>query len=192
MPFLAKKLTIPDVLLIEPKIFPDARGFFAEAYKHVDFVGFGISKTIVQINYSKSEKNVLRGLHFQANPMAQAKMIQVISGEIFDVAVDIRKDSPWYGKWVGEALSSENLKILYVPEGFAHGFCVFSETATITYYCTNVYSKKDERGIIWNDPDLNINWPVKNPVISEKDAIFPRFKNMDANFSYYTPEADTR
>ena len=118
MPFSFKNLAIPEVLLIEPKVFPDARGIFAEMYKYSDFFHWGITKHIMQINYSKSEKNVLRGLHYQKNPMAQGKIMRVLSGEIFDVAVDIRQCSPYYRKWVGETLSSENMKMLYIPEGF--------------------------------------------------------------------------
>jgi dTDP-4-dehydrorhamnose 3,5-epimerase len=184
MPFTFRKLSIPDVLLIEPKVFPDARGYFAEVYKDADFFEVGITKPIAQINYSKSDKNVLRGLHYQKNPKAQGKLMQVISGEIFDVAVDMRKGSPWYGLWVGERLSVDNLKILYIPEGFAHGFCVLSDTATITYYCTNVYSKEEERGFIWNDSQLKIDWPVKAPIVSERDAKFPLFKDADNNFVF--------
>lgn len=184
MPFSFKKLDIPDVLIIDPKLFPDSRGIFAELYKYPDFSHCGITKHIVQINYSKSGKNVLRGLHYQKNPMAQGKIMRVISGEVFDVAVDIRQGSPCYGKWVGEILSSENMKMLYIPEGFAHGFCVLSDTAEITYQCTNIYSPENERGIIWNDPDLNISWPVKNPLLSEKDVVFPLLRNADNNFIY--------
>ena len=114
--------------------------------------------------------------------MAQGKMMQVIDGKIFDVAVDLRKSSSTYGKWIGEELSSDNLKILYIPEGFAHGFCVLSDQAMITYYCTNNYAPEYERGIIWNDPDLNIAWPIKAPLISERDTKFPSFKEADNNF----------
>ncbi len=184
MPFSFKKREIPDVILIEPKVFPDSRGVFAELYKYPDFSRCGITKHIVQINYSKSEKNVLRGLHYQKNPMAQGKVMRVVTGEIFDVAVDIRQGSPYYGKWVCETLSSENMKMLYIPEGFAHGFCVLSDTAEITYHCTNTYSPDHERGIIWNDPDVKIPWPVKNPLLSEKDTGFSLLKNADNNFHY--------
>jgi dTDP-4-dehydrorhamnose 3,5-epimerase len=185
MPFTFKKLGIPSVILIEPKVFPDARGYFAEVYKHSDFSQSGIPQPIAQINYSHSSKNVLRGLHYQINPAPQGKLMQVIAGEIFDVAVDIRKGSPTYGKWIGEVLSRENLRILYVPEGFAHGFCVLSDTATITYYCTNVYSAENERGFRWDDLELKIEWPVTNPIISERDSRFPLFKDCDNNFVYH-------
>ncbi len=184
MPFTFKKLEIPDVILIEQKIFSDSRGLFTEIYKYPDFSQVGITKHIAQTNYSKSKKNVLRGLHYQKNPVAQGKILQVISGEIFDVAVDMRRGSPCYGKWVGQILSSENMKMLYIPEGFAHGFCVLSKKAEIIYQCTNVYSPENERGIIWNDPDVNIPWPVKDPILSEKDAKFPPLKKADHNFVY--------
>ncbi|MFA5271085.1 MAG: dTDP-4-dehydrorhamnose 3,5-epimerase [Candidatus Omnitrophota bacterium] len=183
MPFTFKKLEIPEVILVEPKVFPDSRGYFSEIYKQTDFSKLGILKPIAQINYSHSTKNVLRGLHFQKNPMAQGKLMQAISGEVFDVAVDIRRDSPTYGKWAGEILSKENLKILYIPEGFAHGFCVLSDTATITYYCTNVYSPENERGFRWDDQTVKIKWPVKSPSISERDSKLPFLKDCDNNFT---------
>ncbi|KKO20673.1 MAG: dTDP-4-dehydrorhamnose 3,5-epimerase [Candidatus Brocadia sp.] len=184
MPFSFKKLAIPEVLLIEPAVFPDTRGAFAELYKYPDFFRAGIPKQIVQINYSRSDRYVLRGLHYQKNPMAQGKIMSVLSGEIFDVAVDIRQGSPSYRKWVCETLSSANMKMLYIPEGFAHGFCVLSEKAEITYQCTNTYSPEHERGILWNDPDLAIPWPLNHPLLSEKDGRFPPLKNADNNFVY--------
>ncbi len=180
MIFKFKKLEIPGVILIEPKVFKDERGFFAEIFKATDFKG--ISGTFLQVNHSKSSKNVLRGLHYQKKPMAQAKLVRVIEGNIFDVAVDLRKNSPAYGKYVSVKLDSESMKMVYIPEGFAHGFCALSDTAQIEYYCTNVYSPSDERGIIYNDPDLNIKWPVKTPVLSEKDLNYPGFKDSDSNF----------
>ena len=184
MPFIFKKLEIPDVLLIEPKIFSDSRGFFAEIYKYPDFSQFGITKHIVQVNYSKSEKNVIRGLHYQKKPMAQGKIVRVLSGEIFDIAVDLRQGSPFYRKWLGVSLSSSEMKMLYIPEGFAHGFSVLSETAEIEYLCTNVYSSENERGIIYNDPELNISWRIENPALSQKDACFPVSALADNNFVY--------
>lgn len=184
MPFSVKKLTIPDLILIEPQLFKDSRGFFAEIYKQSDFAGFGFSRPIVQINYSQSAKNVIRGLHYQLNPAAQAKFIQVINGRVQDVAVDLRKGSPFYGKWVTEEMSEQDLKILYLPEGFAHGFCVLSDTALVTYYCTSLYSPKDERGVAWDDPAINIKWPVKNPLVSDKDKKLPRLEAAENNFIY--------
>jgi dTDP-4-dehydrorhamnose 3,5-epimerase len=184
MPFIFKKLSIPEVVLIEPKVFRDGRGFFMETYKYSDFARMGIKEYFVQDNYSKSLKGILRGLHFQKNPNAQGKLVLCLKGKIFDAAVDIRKGSPAFGQWVGAELSEENNLILYVPSGFAHGFVVLSETADVIYKCTREYSPEDDRGIIWNDPDININWPVKDPILSEKDKKLPFLKDADINFEY--------
>lgn len=185
MPFKFKRLEIPEIVLIEPKIFPDGRGFFIEIYKHSDFADFGIKERFVQDNYSKStQKGVLRGLHYQIPPFSQGKIIQVISGEIFDVAVDIRVSSPNYGKWIGVNLSSENRKMLYIPSGFAHGFCTLTEITEVIYKCTNIYSPQHERGVIWNDDTLKIDWPVENPILSEKDLVYPSFDNIEKSFIY--------
>jgi len=173
MSFIFKKLKIPEVILIEPKSFPDKRGFFMETYKQSEFAKSGIKEKFVQENHSQSKKNVLRGLHYQDRPKAQAKLVRCVSGEIFDVAVDIRKNSPTYGKWVGVVLSEKNKKEIFIPEGFAHGFCVLSEKAEIIYKTSREYSPKYEKGVIWNDPAINIKWPVKNPLISEKDSQWP-------------------
>ncbi len=184
MPFKFKRLEIPEVVLIEPIIFEDERGFFMETYKYSDFVKFGIKEIFVQDNHSKSKYGVLRGLHYQKNPNAQGKLVRCIKGEIFDVAVDIRKGSPTYGKWVGVILSEENKRMLYIPKGFAHGFCVLSDEAEVVYKCTAEYSPDDDRGIIWNDKDIGINWPVKNPILSEKDKKHPPLREADNNFIY--------
>lgn len=167
--------TIPEVLIIEPVVFKDERGFFMETYHAERYQKMGIDATFVQDNLSYSVKGALRGLHFQ-NPNAQAKMIQAIQGEIFDVAVDIRADSPTFGKWVGEYLSDKNQKQFFIPEGFAHGYCVLSPTALVAYKCSTLYSAADEKGIIWNDPELKIAWPGKNPLISEKDISLPQLR----------------
>ena len=188
MPFAFKKLEIPEVVLIELKVFKDGRGFFMETYKMPDFITAGIKGNFVQENHSRSSKGVLRGLHYQNPPFAQGKLVRVIRGEIFDVAVDIRKGSPTWGKWVGVILSEENKNILYVPAGLAHGFCVLSEIAEVIYKTTNVYSAESEAGIIWNDEDLNIEWPVKEPILSEKDEKLPSLNNADIRF-YYAKEA---
>jgi len=188
MPFAFKRLEIPGVVLIEPKFFEDERGFFMETYKMPDFVAAGIKGNFVQENHSRSSKGVLRGLHYQNPPFAQGKLVRAVRGEIFDVSVDIRKGSPTWGKWVGVILSEENKNILYVPAGLAHGFCVLSEIAEVIYKTTNVYSAESEAGIIWNDEDLNIEWPVKKPVLSEKDEKLPSLKNADIRF-YYAKEA---
>ena len=172
-----EKTRLEGVLLIEPKVFQDARGFFLESYTKQKYMAHGIDVEFIQDNHSASAKNVLRGLHFQA-VRQQAKLVRVIQGEIFDVAVDIRPNSPTFGKWVGHRLSKENRLQLYVPVGFAHGFCVMSDTAEVLYKCTDYYSPQDERGIIWNDPDLGISWPTDNPILSPKDGNYPRLRNI--------------
>ncbi len=182
MPFTFKKLSIPDVILVEAKSFPDDRGFFLESFKESSFIENGINTKFVQDNYSRSIKSVLRGLHYQKNPKAQAKLVTVLRGEIFDVAVDIRKNSPTYGKWVSEILSEQNHKLLYIPEGFAHGYCVLSDEADIFYKVNQEYSPEYDSGIIWNDPEISIKWPIDKPIISEKDQILPLLKNADNNF----------
>ena len=184
MPFTFKKLDIPDVILAEAKAFPDERGFFLEAFKESIFTSNGIITRFVQDNFSHSVKDVLRGLHYQKNPKAQAKLVIALKGEIFDIAVDIRKGSPTYGKWVGEILSENNHKLLYIPEGFAHGFCVLSKEADVLYKVSHEYSPEDEKGIIWNDPKINIEWPTDQPILHEKDSQLPSLENADNNFVY--------
>jgi dTDP-4-dehydrorhamnose 3,5-epimerase len=184
MPFNFKKLQIPEVILVEPKVFEDERGFFMETYKMPDFVASGIKGSFVQDNHSRSTKGVLRGLHYQTPPFAQGKLVRAVRGDIFDVAVDIRKGSPTYGKWVSAILSEENKNMLYIPEGFAHGFCVLSEIAEVIYKSTNVYSPQCEAGVIWNDGDLNIKWPVKEPILSARDEKWPRLQDADVKFYY--------
>jgi dTDP-4-dehydrorhamnose 3,5-epimerase len=187
MPFIFKELSIPEVVLIEPTVFRDSRGFFMETYKYSDFARMDVKEYFVQDNYSKSSKGILRGLHFQKNPNAQGKLVQCLKGKIFDVAVDIRKGSPTFGQWVSTELDEENNLILYVPSGFAHGFVVLSEVANVIYKCTREYSPEGDRGIIWNDPDINIQWPVNDPVLSEKDKKHPALKDADNNFEYERP-----
>ena len=178
-----KKLSIPEVILIEPKIFSDKRGFFFENFKEEDFILNGITK-LIQDNISHSTLGVIRGLHYQKNPKAQSKLVTAITGKIFDVAVDIRKNSQTYGKWVGEILSNENHRSLYIPEGFAHGFSVLSKEADVFYKVSNEYSQENEGGIKWNDPTINISWAIEQPIISEKDNLLPLLKKIDNNFSY--------
>lgn len=163
-----RKLHIKGVLIIEPDVFEDNRGFFMEIYHHRRVVEFLGDRLFVQDNLSFSKKHTLRGLHFQVKH-PQAKLIQVISGEIFDVAVDIRQGSPSFGKWAGVTLSEKNRHQFFIPEGFAHGFCVLSKTAHVLYKCTDIYYPDDDSGILWSDPGINIDWPVKNPILSEKD-----------------------
>jgi dTDP-4-dehydrorhamnose 3,5-epimerase len=175
MPFEFKRLEIPDVILIIPKVFTDERGFFMETYKKEDFEKAGITTgEFIQQNHSKSIKGVLRGLHYQKEPYAQAKVVRCIKGKIFDVAVDIRKDSSTFGKYVSVILSEENKNMLYIPKGFAHGFEVLSEEAEIIYSVDNLYSKESESGIIWNDPNIRIKWIIKDPILSEKDTRWPK------------------
>jgi dTDP-4-dehydrorhamnose 3,5-epimerase len=170
------KTPIDGLLTIEPKIFADPRGMFYEVYSESRYEEHGIS-CFVQDNHSISKKGVVRGLHYQVNP-GQNKLVRVTRGEIFDVAVDIRKQSPTYGKWWGLSLSETNNFQLYIPIGFAHGFCVLSELAEVLYKCSDYYSPENERGILWNDPDLAIDWPVKDPILSEKDAVYPLFSEL--------------
>jgi len=184
MPFSFHRLKIPEVLLIKPQVFSDDRGCFMETYRAPDFVDARITDTFVQDNHSRSGKGVLRGLHYQNPPCAQAKLVRVVQGEIFDVAVDIRKGSPTYGSWVGEVLSEGNRHILYIPEGFAHGFCILSGTAEVLYKASGIYSPQAEAGIIWDDADLNIEWPVKKPAVSKRDKSWPSFKHADIKFEY--------
>jgi dTDP-4-dehydrorhamnose 3,5-epimerase len=188
MPFEFIKTEIPDVILIKPKVFSDERGFFMESYKKSEFEKAGIDTDFVQDNHSKSVKGVLRGLHYQKEPAAQGKLVRCIKGKIFDVAVDIRKKSPTFGKWVGYELSEENKFMLWIPKGFAHGFLTLSKEAEIIYKVSgSEYSPEHDRGIIWNDKTINIKWPVENIeniILSEKDKNLPTLENADINFVY--------
>ncbi|MFQ5444966.1 MAG: dTDP-4-dehydrorhamnose 3,5-epimerase [Nitrospinales bacterium] len=156
------------VLLIEPAVYRDERGLFLESYSKSKYQKHGIDVDFVQDNHSISNTGVLRGLHYQVNT-GQAKLVRVVQGEVFDVAVDIRRDSPTFGQWVGYHLSAENMLQMYIPVGFAHGFCALSDGTQFLYKCSDYYSTKDERGLIWNDPDIGIDWPIKNPTLSPKD-----------------------
>jgi dTDP-4-dehydrorhamnose 3,5-epimerase len=177
MPEKLLKTALPGVYIIEPDIFRDDRGFFLETYHQRRYAEGGIDCPFVQDNHSHSRLGVLRGLHYQLNH-GQAKLIYVSCGEIFDVAVDIRRGSPTFGKWVGARLSGENGRQIYVPRGFAHGFYTLSETADIIYKCTDFYAPGDEYGILWSDPDIGIEWPDKNPLLSEKDSRNPRLSEI--------------
>jgi dTDP-4-dehydrorhamnose 3,5-epimerase len=162
------KTALDDVVIIEPDVFRDGRGFFMETFHTRRYEEAGISARFVQDNYLYSIRNVIRGLHYQLHH-SQAKLIQVIRGEVFDVAVDIRRGSPTFGKWEGVLLSGENKRQMYIPAGFAHGFCVLSDEVDLLYKCSDFYTPGDEYGINWNDPELEISWPVSDPVLSEKD-----------------------
>jgi len=183
MPFEFEKLEIKGLILVRPKVFTDGRGFFLESYKRGDFEKAGISGDFVQDNHSKSAKDVLRGLHFQKKESAQGKLVRCTAGRILDVAADIRKGSPTFGKWAALELNETNAHMLYVPPGFAHGFLVLSDIAEIMYKCTREYDPASEGGIIWNDPQLNISWPVKNPVLSGKDKMNPLLKDADLDLN---------
>jgi len=173
--FIFNKCDIEGLYVIEPKVFGDERGYFMESYNYEDFKAAGLDMVFVQDNQSMSKKGVLRGLHFQKKH-PQGKLVRVLSGTVYDVAVDLRKSSPTYGKYYGVILSAENKKMFYVPEGFAHGFLVLSDSAEFTYKCTDYYHPEDEGGIIWNDPDIGIEWPISNDmsvILSEKDKKLP-------------------
>jgi len=163
------KTKIPEVLLLEPKVYGDDRGFFLESYNQRSFAEVGLTQIFVQDNHSRSSRNVLRGLHYQIG-RPQGKLIRVVSGSIWDVAVDIRRSSPTFGQWVGEELSGENRRIFWIPEGFAHGFIVTSDSADVLYKATDFYTPSAERTLLWNDPQLGITWPLNGePVLSQKD-----------------------
>lgn len=164
-----KESKLPGVITIEPRTFEDSRGFFLETWNKARYDSIGISGPFVQDNMSFSHKGVLRGLHFQ-NPNGQDKLVYALQGEVYDVAVDIRIGSPTFGQWAGCTLSAENKRQCYIPAGFAHGFCVMSDTALIAYKCTDYYNPEAEGSILWNDPDLSIDWPIENPDLSGKDA----------------------
>lgn len=179
MPFRFTPAVIPDILVIEPRVFPDDRGFFMETYKRSEFAAHGIDETFVQCNQSKSTRGTLRGLHYQMNPKAQGKLVRALSGEIYDVAVDLRRGSPTYGKWLGFVLSAQNKQMLYVPGGFAHGFCVTSDEAEVSYMTTAEYAPELESGVIWSDPALAIEWPISQPELSKRDRAWPTFREAD-------------
>lgn len=168
---------LPGVLIIEPRVFGDARGFFFETWQMARYEEAGIKGNFVQDNCSFSTQGVLRGLHFQ-NPHAQGKLVSVLQGEVFDVAVDIRYGSPTFGQWTGTVLSGESHRQLWIPQGFAHGFCVLSDTAFFMYKCTDIYTPSAEGGIAWNDPDIGIQWPVSRITLSDKDQLYPCLKDV--------------
>lgn len=168
---------LPGVLIVEPKVFPDARGFFVETYNNERYAACGIAADFVQDNLSFSSRGVLRGLHYQ-NPHAQGKLVYVLQGEVWDVAVDIRPGSPQFGRWTAVTLSSDNKRQFYIPPGFAHGFCVLSDTVLFTYKCTDTYHPECDGGIRWDDPDIGIAWPIGEPLLSEKDRQQPLLKDV--------------
>ncbi len=177
-----EELSIKGLILITPDIFPDDRGFFLESYNKKIFLENGIDVDFVQDNHSRSSKGVLRGLHFQRPPFAQDKLIRVTQGEVYDVVVDLRKSSGTYGKWEGVRLSEDNKQMLFIPQGFAHGFLVLSDTVDFQYKVSNYYSKEHDGGVLWNDPDIGINWPLDDVILSEKDKNQPRLADLEDIF----------
>ena len=184
MPFEFIRAEIPDVIVIQPRLFRDGRGFFMEFYKRSDFAAHGIGEIFVQSNHSRSAAGILRGLHYQKHPKAQGKLVRAVFGEVFDVAVDLRRGSPTYGRWLGLTLSAGNPTMIYIPAGFAHGFCVVSEEAEVLYMTTEEYSPAEESGVAWDDPELAIRWPVAHPQLSERDRNWPRLRDAQNNFDY--------
>lgn len=178
------KTPLAGVLLIEPRVFGDARGFFCETYQAERYAEAGIDARFVQDNVSRSGRGTLRGLHFQTPPHAQAKLVSVLDGAVFDVAVDLRVGSPTYGEWFGAELTAENMRQMFVPEGFAHGFVVTSETALFSYKVSGVYAPHTEGSVAWNDPDLAIAWPVETPLLSDKDAAALWFADLVSPFAF--------
>ena len=171
------RTSLPGVVLIEPRVFADVRGFFLETWQQARYQEYGLPTRFVQDNLSSSVRGTLRGLHFQ-HPRAQGKLVYVVHGEIFDVAVDIRVGSPTFGHSCEMVLSSENRRQLYIPEGFAHGFCVTSDQAVVVYKCTDFYVPQTEGGVLWNDPDLAVRWPVEAPILSDKDHSYPPLRSV--------------
>jgi dTDP-4-dehydrorhamnose 3,5-epimerase len=182
---------VPGVLLVEPAVFGDVRGFFVESFQAQRYAEAGIAGPFVQDNHSRSRRGVLRGLHYQLRH-PQGKLVWVTRGEVFDVAVDIRRGSPTFGRWVGVTLSEDNHRQLYLPPGVAHGFCVLSETADFLYKCTDFYRPEDEGGVLWCDPDLGIHWPTLDPLLSEKDQRYAKLVEVPAErLPVYKPPRDT-
>ena len=172
-----RETTLPGVLLLVPKVHGDSRGFFLESFHAKTFARLGLPQLFVQDNHSRSARGVTRGLHYQ-RCHGQGKLVRVVRGEVFDVAVDIRPDSPTFGRWFGTMLSEENHAMLYIPEGFAHGFQVTSESADFLYKCTDFYDPEDEAGILWNDPEIGVAWPMAEGSLSKKDAVLPRLATL--------------
>ncbi|MCA9837916.1 MAG: dTDP-4-dehydrorhamnose 3,5-epimerase [Trueperaceae bacterium] len=184
MSTLFEPQAIPEVILVKPRVFKDDRGFFSETYKQSSYIQGGIKETFVQDNRSRSSRHTLRGLHYQKMPKPQGKLFSVVRGEVLDVAVDIRQGSPTFGHWVSALLNDENQYQLYIPVGFAHGFCVLSEVADVSYKTTGEYSPEHDRGVLWNDPAIAVDWQIASPLLSSKDEKQPLLKDADNNFIY--------
>lgn len=171
-PLEIRETELPGVLLVTPKVFRDDRGFFLESFNEASFRDAGLPVRFLQDNHSRSARGVLRGLHYQLRH-PQGKLVRVVRGKIFDVAADIRRGSPTFGRWIGVTLDDRELSALWIPPGFAHGFCALSDDVDVTYKCTDFYTPNDERGVLWNDPLLGIRWPVENPILNAKDRSYP-------------------
>jgi dTDP-4-dehydrorhamnose 3,5-epimerase len=184
MPFTFQRLAIPEVILVKARRFADERGFFMETYRESAFAANGIPELFAQDNHSFSTRGVLRGLHYQNPPQAQGKLVRALTGLVYDVAVDIRKGSPTYCQWVGAVLSEENGHMLWVPPGFAHGFCVLGERAAIAYKVTTEFASELDRGIRWDDPEIGVAWPVTDPILSPKDLALPLLRDADNPFTW--------
>jgi dTDP-4-dehydrorhamnose 3,5-epimerase len=181
-----RETPLPGVLLLEPKVFRDERGFFIETFNMRSLVGSGVAAEFVQDNHSRSTRGVVRGLHYQLRS-PQGKLVHVVRGRIFDVAVDIRLGSPHFGEWFGTELDDENLASLWIPPGFAHGFCVLSDVADVIYKCTTLYDPADDRGILWNDPAVGIEWPVESPIVSLKDSRLRKLSDTRFDLPRFKP-----
>ena len=179
MPFDYQPLELDGVVLVKPRVFSDERGYFMETFKQSEFLAHGIAFRPVQENHSKSAKGILRGLHFQVEPFAQSKLVRVVCGSIFDVAVDVRKSSSTFGRWVGAELSEHNKLAMFIPKGFAHGFTALVDGTEVVYMVDKEYSKEHERGVVWNDQLIAIRWPIANPVLLEKDANLPTLRDSE-------------
>jgi dTDP-4-dehydrorhamnose 3,5-epimerase len=184
MPFQIHEGGLSGLIRIESRLFPDSRGWFAEVFQRGVFAAAGIPTEFPQDNVSYSTRGVLRGLHFQRDPESQGKLVTVLQGEVFDVAVDLREGSPTYRQWRGFTLNALHPTLLYIPEGFAHGFCVLSDEAIFLYKCTREYAPQADGGICWNDPELAVNWPLENPIVSDKDRALPRLGDAKTGFRY--------
>jgi len=182
MAFTFAPLTIPDVIVVRPDRYDDSRGYFKEVFRAEDFARAALPAAFAQDNLTRSARGVLRGLHYQIPPAAQGKLVGVVQGRIFDVAVDLRADSPTYGRWVGRNLDDDSGELLWIPPGFAHGYCVLSDSADVMYKVTHPYAPSLSRGLAWNDPTIAIDWPVSAPILSEADRVQPSLESCDAPF----------
>ena len=180
-------IALGGVILVEPDVHADSRGFFLESYHLEKYAAGGIAARFVQDNHSKSKRGTLRGLHAQRRS-PQGKLVRAVEGEIFDIAVDVRRGSPTFGQWAGATLSAENFRQLWVPPGFVHGFCVLSESAQVEYKCTTLYDPADEYGVIWNDPDIGIDWPIEEPLLSGRDRAQPRLAEIEDQLPVFGAE----